>query len=473
MLWSLLSISLAAERCYPSGVDTEAYCDQLHVPLNWSDPQSTALTLNTIIVPAVRANPEPDPVVVLVGGPGQGAADTIAQLLPLLMRVQQHRSIVFMDQRGTGPTSPLRCSLTEDDFDDPAVILPELKSCGQELVESGVDPKYFVTSALVKDTEALRKKLGVEQLNLYGISYGSRLALAYMQAYPERVRAAILDGIAPSNVPLGSDFGHNAQRALENLIHDCTTDSECSKQFPELKSTLNTVWKTLQEPLKLNLPNSHTYQWSERKLDQNTLQSSLNIMLYDSELSALIPYVLNAAQHGDWQPLLVHTEHNIADTVSWEMYLSVVCSEDEHQLPDTDLSSDEAEDSEQNTANPSDYVPQVFGKKVSEDLKQMCSVWPHQDVPIVSYTTMATPTLLMSGTLDPATPPENTESLKPLLSAHTEVIFSGTGHNTLRTQCALSLFEDFLKQPSTALDVQCASTLKRPAFLLSPSGTAP
>ena len=67
MLWSLLSISSAAERCYPTGVDTEAYCDQLQVPLNWADPQSTALSLNTIIVPAVRANPEPDPVVVLVG----------------------------------------------------------------------------------------------------------------------------------------------------------------------------------------------------------------------------------------------------------------------------------------------------------------------------------------------------------------------------------------------------------------------
>ena len=106
------------------------------------------------------------------------------------MRVQQHRSIVSMDQRGTGPASPLRCDLSDDDFEDPAEILPELKSCGQELVENGIDPQYFVTSALVQDTEALRKKLGAEQLNLGGISYGSRLALAYMQAHPERVRSA-------------------------------------------------------------------------------------------------------------------------------------------------------------------------------------------------------------------------------------------------------------------------------------------
>ena len=273
---------------------------------------------------------------------------------------------------------------------------------------------------------------------------------------------------------LGADLGQNAQRSLERLIRDCASDSVCNQQFPELSSTLTSVWETLREPQTRKLPNSHTYQWSERQLDQNTLQSSLNIMLYDSELSALIPYVLSSADQGDWQPMLVHTEHNIADSVSWEMYLSVVCSEDEHQLPQADTTTTESGETEQISEKQVRSIPQVFGKKVSEDLKQMCSVWPHQDVPTAAYKAMSTPTLLMSGTLDPATPPENTDPLKPLLSAHTEVIFSGTGHNTLRTQCALSLFEDFSKATlDRAGYAMCSSALKRPAFLLSPSGTAP
>ena len=404
-------------------------------------------------------------MVVLVGGQTQGAADTIAAVAIADARSAASKHCVHGPANRTG--FPLRCDLSDDDFEDPAEILPELKSCGQELVENGIDPQYFVTSALVQDTEALRKKLGAEQLNLYGISYGSRLALAYMQAHPERVRSAILDGVAPSKL-----WEPTSVRTLSawRLIRDCASDSVCN-QHSRAEPTLTSVWETLREPQTRKLPNSHTYQWS----------GVSSIKHFKAALTSCSTTVSSQPSFPMCQfgrprrlaTMLVHTEHNIADSVSWEMYLSVVCSEDEHQLPQADTTTTESGETEQVTENQVHSIPQVFGKKVSEDLKQMCSVWPHQDVPTAAYKAMSTPTLLMSGTLDPATPPDNTDSLKPLLSAHTEVIFSGTGHNTLRTQCALSLFEDFLKQPSTELDTQCASALKRPAFLLSPSGTAP
>ena len=235
MIWSLLSISLAAERCYPTGVPTEAYCDHLSVPLDWQDPKSDILRLKTIIIPAVRANPEPDPVLIMVGGPGQGAADTISQLLPLLMQVQQHRTLIFMNQRGTGSESPLSCSLSDEDLQHPEEILSELKQCADGLRENGPDPRFFTTNALVKDTEALREKHSFDSMNIYGVSYGSRLALAYMQQHPEHVRSAVLDGVAPANIALGIDQGQNAQRALEMLLLDCKADTECSAVFPNLE----------------------------------------------------------------------------------------------------------------------------------------------------------------------------------------------------------------------------------------------
>ena len=170
----------------------DAQCGSLSVPENPSDLQGRQVVLNIAVVPAIKRVPEPDPLVVLVGGPGQAAVEIFPIMYSTLFSVHQKRDIVLVDQRGTGKSNPLRCLDPEEEILDDEQVIALLKACPDTL---NADLGYYTTDIAMQDLDAVREALGYEHLNLYGVSYGTRAALVYLKMFPQHVRSIVLDAV--------------------------------------------------------------------------------------------------------------------------------------------------------------------------------------------------------------------------------------------------------------------------------------
>ena len=121
-----------------------------------------------------------------------------------------------------------------DKFDPVKGDLKDMVSLKKCLEELDADPRFYTTSIAMQDLDQVRSGLGYEQINLYGVSYGTRAALDYLRQFPDQTRSVILDGLAPPNWTLGPSTAGDAQRALDILFQRCTEQPECRSEFPNL-----------------------------------------------------------------------------------------------------------------------------------------------------------------------------------------------------------------------------------------------
>jgi pimeloyl-ACP methyl ester carboxylesterase len=171
----------------PGYPGTKARCGTMLRPENPADPASPDIEIRVAVVPALSLAPEPDPFVPIAGGPGQGSVEFYLQVRGALEGVRRNRDILLVDQRGTGRSSLMDCPIDDDallfetDFS-----LEDTLGFMQECLEAlPHDPRYFTTSVAVTDLEAIREALGYTRLNLYGVSYGSRVAQHFARRYPD------------------------------------------------------------------------------------------------------------------------------------------------------------------------------------------------------------------------------------------------------------------------------------------------
>jgi pimeloyl-ACP methyl ester carboxylesterase len=212
------------------------------------------------VLKSVSRNPAPDPLFFIPGGPGEAATESFLVLSSAFEHIRQKRDIVLVDQRGTGGSNPLRCPETEDTQDSSqpedlgeAAIRQSLQAC---LAGLEGNPALYTTAQAVEDLEQVRSSMGYEQIDLYGASYGTRVALAYLRQYPSRVRTVILDGVAPPNWTLGVTVSQDAQRALDMIFQRCADDPQCNRTFPDLPARFGTLLQTLKKgPVQLTLAN--------------------------------------------------------------------------------------------------------------------------------------------------------------------------------------------------------------------------
>jgi pimeloyl-ACP methyl ester carboxylesterase len=217
-----------------TGYDTpvDAYCGTLKVYESRATKQGRQIDLNIVVLPALRSDAQPDPLFFLAGGPGQGAAQLAKLVRDIFRRVQSDRDIVLVDQRGTGKSNPLNC-LDDDDslqslMETPEQALEKLKACQAKY---DADLTLYTTPIAMDDLDDVRAFLGYERINVYGGSYGTRAALVYMRQHGERVRTAILDGVAPPNMRLPLYFPRDTQRAFELLARDCAADRAATRHI--------------------------------------------------------------------------------------------------------------------------------------------------------------------------------------------------------------------------------------------------
>ncbi len=458
---------VALAPCRVEGIPWQAKCGTYEVFENRETKQGRKILLRVVVVPALAPNPEPEPLVLLAGGPGQAASEATA--LSAVERIHRHRDILLVDQRGTGASNPLDCQFHTPDaplsdvFDD-TYREDEVRKC---LASYGdTDVRQYTTPIAMDDLDEVRAALGYEKLNLWGISYGTRAALVYMRQHPERVRTATLDGVAPLSLYLPLYFPRDGQRALDLAFSHCEKDAACGKAYPELRSRVEALVERLKkEPARTRVAHPLTGVPEDVTLGYTGFMGALQSQLYMPELAALLPLVLDRATRDDWSPF-VALSHGITSgmskTISHGMFFSVTCAEDAPFMTEE--------------AAAREALGSWFGDTSTVNLLRACKVWPKGTVPqgYREPVTSSVPTLLLSGELDPVTPPSWAEDARRTLSRSLHVVVPGVGHNTMNVGCVRTLMSDFIAAGDVAdLKPSCGDGMVRPPFITSFAGSVP
>ena len=465
--------ALELEDCRLDGVSVPARCGSLTVFEDRAAGAGRTIDLNLVVVSAVSGSPEPDPLFFLAGGPGQAATDLADRVLGRLAEVRRRRDLIFVDQRGTGGSGRMSCALFDavpaeeasgESLQLDALPLDDLRDCLAEM-ETATDPRHYTTPVAMDDLDDVRAALGYETINLYGGSYGTRAGLIYMRRHPERVRAAVLDGLAPVSMRLPSSMGADAQRALDGLFADCAADSGCREAFPDLPETFARVIEELDaNPRALDATHPRTGEPFELPLSGSAFAAGLRGSLYNPTVASLVPWTIARAAAGDFGPFLAQVVplSESGEAINPGMFLSVVCAEDVSQLADGDAARLAAEE--------------ILGRLQVEVITDACTVWPAADLPPDYFDPVRSdvPALLLSGDLDPVTPPRWGEEVLSGLSNARHVVAPGAGHGVIAHGCADDVIAEFVEAGNHAgLDVSCLERIRRPPFMLSAAGTDP
>lgn len=457
---------VALSSCRVEGIEYQTLCGTYEVFEDRVAKQGRKIPLRVVVVPALAASAEPEPLVLLAGGPGQAASEVT--ILQMVDRIHRNRDILLVDQRGTGGSGALKCAPDPEDgglaekFDD-AFREEDFQKC---LKGYDADPRLYTTPIAMEDLDEVREALGYEKLNLWGISYGTRAALVYLRQHPDRVRTVILDGVAPMSLYLPLYMPRDGQRALDLLFEHCEKDANCAKAFPDLKKRVEALLERMaQAPEKVKVAHPLTGVPEELTLTRRVFLQMLFGQLYSPEVATLVPLMLDRATRGDWAPFIALSQGlsgGMSSSISQGMFFSVVCAEDAPFITDEAI--------ERETKGT------WFGAQQVRNLLEPCKVWPKGTVPegyrepVVS----SVPTLILSGELDPVTPPSWGEEAKKTLSRSLHVVVPGVGHNTAVLGCVQSLMADFVKQGTVdGLKSPCASELARPPFFTSFAGPVP
>ena len=460
----------ATDRLKPcTGDDTpvDAYCGSLTVFENRASKQGRRIDLNIVVLPALRADAKPDPLFFLAGGPGQGAAKMAKGVREMFRLVLTDRDIVLVDQRGTGKSHPLNCEDQDDSLKafgrTDADSLAMLKQC---LAGYDADLRLYTTTIAMDDLDDVRSFLGYDQINIYGGSYGTRAGLVYLRQHGDRVRAAILDGVAPTNMRLPLFFPRDVQRALDLLMADCAATAVCNATYPNLQARLRDLMARLEQtPSTVPVVHPRTGERGNITMTARILANILAGTLYIPVASSLIPALIERAEQNDFQGLLALAsigDNGSPSNMSVGMQLSVICAEDAPRITPADVAK-ESEGS-------------LFGPYVMRLQQDACGFWPRGEVPASYYepVTSSVPTLVMSGALDPVTPPVWGEEIAKYLSASKHVVIPGTGHTAGGSGCGLRIIRNFIAKGDTeGLDTGCIANVKRPPFFVTPAGPDP
>ncbi len=445
-----------------------ARCGSLFVAEDREDPRSRRIRLFVAVIPAQRSVKGASPLFLLAGGPGQAASDLYVSYTGAFARIARTRDLVLLDQRGTGRSARMDCDFPDDwsiESNSAEHIRASTRACLNRL---GERVRFYTTSAAVQDLDAARRALGFGQIALYGASYGTRVAQLYARRFPAQVEAIILDGVIDPERAIGPNTPQDAQRALDSIVARCGRDADCRKAFPHLAEELARLRSRFagdaSEPVKLPDPESG----EPRSIDMNRLllAAALRFLSYSAVEASLLPALLHAADSGDAAPLAaqaIMTARQVSGQIALGMQNSVVCSEDWPFYAAARI--DRAA-----------LVRTYQGTEQLDGIDDICALWPRGpvDADLHAPWISTIPVLLLSGELDPVTPPQDAQRAAKGLRRHRHLVLHGEGHGQLATGCVPRLMAQFLTAPDpAALDAHCLDSHAPAPFFLSPSGPAP
>ncbi|MGQ9549806.1 MAG: alpha/beta fold hydrolase [Roseiflexus sp.] len=459
----------------PSGAEEgrDLECGWLQVPERHERPEGPVIRLAVAIIKSRAADRKPDPLVMLQGGPGGSTIDTYTQVLFApgnRLRDLIDRDIVLFDQRGALYAEPsLVCEeqwelvertieqrLTYEESE--RLSLEAVAACRRRLEREGIDVAAFNSVEHAADVAALARALGYEQINLYGVSYGTLLAQHVMRDHPGIVRSVVLDAVVPTSVNYLTEVPRAHDRIYTELFSACAADSGCHTAYPNLEQSLVTVIERLnREPVRVPITDNKTGRTYNAVLDGDSFAGVLFQIMYSSSFIPAVPRIIDDATHNDFRvlgqvlPLIVFDR-----TFSLGMHFSVICAED------ADFTLDDA---------PLEGVRPFIaldGRRSLEGYLERCAVWqveplePFVDEPVVSDV----PTLVLSGRFDPITPPAFGDVVARTLSRAYVYTFPDTGHAAVDSSaCADTIMASFLDNPLQQPDASCLAESTAPRFI--------
>ena len=470
--------SLAFTPCmleHPSGLSgVKAECATLEVAENPSG-QGRRITLSIARHPAISERKAADPLFVLAGGPGMAAQEMYTAAAGAFARINRDRDIILLDQRGTGRSTPLQCKvdplLLALDRPEPApairdaLIETSTREC-LDTLRAKHDVAQYTTSVAVRDLEAVRAALGAPRINLYGVSYGSRVAQHYLRRYPDRVRSVILDGVLPPGLAVGPAIALDAEAALGMILRRCAAQPACRKAFGDPADTYKILRARLAAaPREVRLADPRTGEQRTVVFGPGHLAGVLRLSSYSTSTAALLPLAMHEAVTKDnYVPLasasLMQLD-TVPTTIALGMHHSVVCAEDLPFIGEIDRAR---------------LATTYMGTDLIDPLRRICALWPRGPLdddfrqPLQS----SVPVLLLSGSADPVTPPAYAETALRGLTDARHVVLQDEGHGQLGATCMDRILRDFVATPAPAkLDLKCLEKRSTAPFFTSLAGPSP
>jgi pimeloyl-ACP methyl ester carboxylesterase len=443
-----------------------ALCGSFRVPENPADPEGPQIDLFVAKIESLSPSPQTDAFTIINGGPGGSSISLYVDLAAALNGLLPERDIIIVDQRGTGRSQPLTCPNLEDVSEtyNEAAVAEATRQC---LASLPGDPKYYSTSQAVRDLEALREALGYQKLNIYGVSYGTRVALHYLRQHPNRVRSMIIDGVVPPDLALGVNVAQNAQTALNATFARCAATPRCAATFTALEESLAGLRLELgDQTIPVQLPHPLTGAPTTLEFSYQHLAISLRLLSYAPETAALIPLIIDQSARGNYIPaasMALKFLDQLAGSLSYGMHNAVVCTED---LPFIDEPAIDWQHLETT----------YLGADQVRALITICNNWPRaaMDKDFKQPVESDTPVLILSGENDPVTPPAYGARVAQRLSNSIHIQGRGQGHGIISRGCIPRLVAEFTSTPDPSLlDTSCTARLTHYPFFLSLLGPAP
>lgn len=446
-------------------------CGLLHVPENRHAGTSRTIALPVAIFHSTSKHPAPDPVLFLPGGPGGSAmADPLrASHNPFLAE----RDYILLEPRGAAFAQPaLQCPRINDlegriaaghlrGAAAQTAFVDAATACRKRLVADGIDLDGYTSSETAQDIEDLRRLLGYRQWNLFGLSYGTRLALTVLREHPHSVRSLLLDSVLPAHVDFDESATANLRRALDAVFDGCAVDTACSRAYPHLhRDFAELVTQADRQPLPMpDVLGSDDKPVTVRGAE---VVAALYGALHRPDMIARIPTIIEHGLHGDTSELaaLVKSDQG-RSSFAWGLRLSIWCSE---EMPFEDPGRVEAQ-----TA-PAWGLGGVDERTTSPAVCRAWHVPPAPDranAPVTSDTSV----LALSGAFDPDTPPSWARSLIRHMPHARVIEFPDRSHAAGFTACGARIEPAFFHDPAAPLPTDCALQAPAPDFAPRRTGT--
>jgi len=449
-------------------VSIEARCGKFPVPEDPADPQGVKIDLAVAVVPAVATRAQPDPLFLIAGGPGQGAIQGYAPILGAFAGIRRERDLVLVDQRGTGGSNRLDCPMDDAALATGEMSPAEIRELAREcLAGLAARPQFYTTSIAVQDLDAVRAALGYQRINLFGGSYGTRVAQHYARRFPERARAIVLDSIVPPELALVPRIAIESQAVLDGVFARCQADPGCNERFPDLAGQFAVLDGRLRRaPATIAFADPLDGVTTELEVTRAHLVTMARMLTYSARTASLLPLVVHeAATRGNYGPLAAQAEmigEDLDEMIAMGMHHSVVCAED---APRFAGAVDRAE-----------LARTYIGTQMLDAMEAVCEVWPRGGVDDDFHAPLRSrvPALLISGEFDPATPAAYGAAAAAGFEQALHVVVPGQGHGQARLPCVQRLLRRFIESGSPAgLDTACVGEIRPAPFFLSFSGPAP
>jgi len=458
--------NLLLEDCHVEDIKEQVRCGTLTVPENYIKPESTKINLNVVVLPAIDKSSNKEPLMFLAGGPGQAATELAGMLRSRFYEVRKTHDIILVDQRGTGKSSQLKCEVPA--FDDLNVYgaftfdfeVSDVSNCISQFTQ---DVSQYNSENAIRDVDAVRAALGHQKINLYGGSYGTRAALIYMRMFPDSLQSVVLDSVAPLEIRIGL-FGKTGERSYKTLIENCTANESCNTAFPNLEQNFQLVFNALvKEPVELMIPHPRLATQTKLVIDADKFVSTVQLQLYSIAGRSMLPLIISEASKGNYMPfvgmLAQGDELQPPGSVYSNVLMNIACNEDFPLISKKEWLAD---------AN------NEFARNISHrGLRLICPLWPKYRPEPSFYNPVVAdiPTLILSGNLDPVTPPANGDLANEMLPNSRHIIAENLSHIVAVNDCGVGLVAQFIETLDLAsLDDTCLTELPEESFMTSLNG---